>query len=437
MKKIVVMSLGVLGFIILIFLFIINYRLIIDHIPLSIKEKVPDPIIQIHSKFAPYAGLIKFAISSETNLNDLLYNVEFLPDAQYGKVSYETLEILLPEEDKQLFDRTDDNDRFIIDYIDENLILMTFSGNIFISRLPNKADNRNNLNVEKIQSNLMEFNKTVRVLDIYIDKNDLLVSYFSEANSKNNEKCFNVKLARSSFNKKKLIFKDIYSNNECGRNIQAGRIQSFVLENIDGYLMSVAEQARDYPNILAQNPQSDWGKIIFIEKNTLNKSVFSSGHRNPQGLTVIGDVVIETEHGPRGGDEINRIYQNSNYGWPISSYGVSYNNPDITYVKSHQDLEFSEPIYSFIPAIGISEIRKLPDNFWPNSEIENLFLLSSLNGKSLFQVKFDTNFKKVIFIEKIFVGQRIRDIIVKPEEKLIILALERPSKLALLKPLEN
>lgn len=437
MKKITIITIGILSSLILLFLFIFNYRIIVDFIPLSIKEKVPDSVIQLHSKFAPYAGLLKFAISSETNLNDLLYNIEFLPDTQYGKVNYETLEIKLPQKDKHLFDKSHDNDRFVIDIIEDNLILTTFSGKVFYSKLSNLEKTKSKLDVLHIENNLAEFNKTVRVLDIFVDGSDLLVSYFSDLSSKDNKKCFNVKLAKSSFNTKKLIFKDIYSNSECGANIQAGRIQSYTLSNKEGYLLSVAEQNKDYPNILAQNSESDWGKIIFIEKNSLIKSVFSSGHRNPQGLFVIDDVILETEHGPRGGDEINRIYINKNYGWPIASYGVSYNNPALSYKKTHKDLDFIEPIYSFIPSIGISEIRKLPNDFWVNYNIKNLFILSSLNGKSLFQLKFDDDFKKVIFIEKIFIGQRIRDIVTRDKNKLVLLALERPSKIAVLKPLIN
>ena len=45
------------------------------------------------------------------------------------------------------------------------------------------------------------------------------------------------------------------------------------------------------------------------------------GHRNPQGLLVFDNIVLSTEHGPRGGDEINKIMFGKNYGWPISSYG--------------------------------------------------------------------------------------------------------------------
>ena len=48
------------------------------------------------------------------------------------------------------------------------------------------------------------------------------------------------------------------------------------------------------------------------------------GHRTPQGLYVEGNSILAAEHGPRGGDEINNIKFNGNYGWPLVSYGEPY-----------------------------------------------------------------------------------------------------------------
>ena len=273
------------------------------------------------------------------------------------------------------------------------------------------------------------------MLDIHIDGDDLLVSYYSEISIKNGEKCNNVKLAKSLLDIDNLNFDVIYSSDECGSHIQAGRIQSYILNNKEGYLVTIANNKKDYPNLKAQDMDSDFGKIIFIEKNSFKKSIFSSGHRNPQGLLVVDNIILETEHGPKGGDEINLIAQGNNYGWPLSSYGVSYNIQNKYYKKSHAAYDFSEPIFSFIPSIGISEIAKLPNDFWPNSQIENLFFLTSLNARSIFQIKFDYNYDKVQLIEKIFIGQRIRDIAVIPQDKLVILALEQPGKIAIITPM--
>ena len=75
----------------------------------------------------------------------------------------------------------------------------------------------------------------------------------------------------------------------------------------------------------AQDLDSFFGKIWFFDLSTKKKNLFSSGHRNPQGLIVFENQIISTEHGPYGGDEINKINFGNNYGYPISSYGELYN----------------------------------------------------------------------------------------------------------------
>ena len=104
------------------------------------------------------------------------------------------------------------------------------------------------------------------------------------------------------------------------------------------------------------------------------------GHRNPQGLYFDkeNNFLLETEHGPQGGDEINLIEiskinkdQIQNFGWAISSAGEHYkgvvkNNKKIyekyPLYKSHIEHGFIEPLKSFVPSIGISEIVKVGQN---------------------------------------------------------------------------
>ena len=146
---------------------------------------------------------------------------------------------------------------------------------------------------------------------------------------------------------------------------------------------------------LAQDDNSLYGKILFIDFENQNAQIISKGHRNPQGLLVDKGIILSTEHGPYGGDEINKIILDGNYGWPLSSYGENYkystkilkDRNDYILKKSHYDYNYIEPIYSFVPSIGISEIIKVPNNFskyWKNN-----YLITSLNGRSLYRVLFD------------------------------------------------
>ena len=98
-------------------------------------------------------------------------------------------------------------------------------------------------------------------------------------------------------------------------------------------------------------------------------------------------------------------------------------------------MDLEEPIFSFIPSVGISEIIKLPNNF-SNFWIDN-FIVSSLWGQSLFRIKFDENYNKIMFYEKIFLGQRVRDLKYQPKMNAILLALEENGELGILRKFED
>ena len=142
------------------------------------------------------------------------------------------------------------------------------------------------------------------------------------------------------------------------------------------------------------------------------------GHRNPQGLYFDeeNDFILETEHGPQGGDEINLIEISKinkekilNYGWAISSAGEHYSGrvernkkkyKKYPLYKSHIEYGFIEPLKSFVPSIGISEIVKVG---------QNRYVVSSLKDKSLYF--FELNEKKqFIKLDRVEVGERVRDL---------------------------
>ena len=81
--------------------------------------------------------------------------------------------------------------------------------------------------------------------------------------------------------------------------------------------------------------------------------------------------------------------------------------------------------------------NKSSGRFWSNNDLSNLFFISSLNGKSIFNTSLDKEFNKVVFIEKIFIGQRIRDLIFYKESNSFVLALERPAKILYTLKLKN
>ena len=107
---------------------------------------------------------------------------------------------------------------------------------------------------------------------------------------------------------------------------------------------------------LAQDKQAAQGKIhrISLKGNKRKSTIHSYGHRHPQGLTFDPSTgaLWSAEHGPRGGDEINYVVKDGNYGWPINSYGINY---DSTLLTPHTQSENTkQPAYFWRPSIGVS-----------------------------------------------------------------------------------
>ncbi len=131
----------------------------------------------------------------------------------------------------------------------------------------------------------------------------------------------------------------------------------------NGYLFfSIGERGR---NENAQDLSNHSGKIHrlyddgsipmdnpFVNTDGAQQSIWSYGHRNPQGLAFhpqTGDLWA-TEHGPKGGDELNLIQRGANYGWPVITYGINYNGTIITPDTAKAGME--QPIIYWTPSIA-------------------------------------------------------------------------------------
>ena len=94
-------------------------------------------------------------------------------------------------------------------------------------------------------------------------------------------------------------------------------------------------------------------------------SIFSFGHRNPQGLAIHpqNGTLWALEHGPRGGDELNRIRSGANYGWPVITYGINYNGTVITNRRQKEGLE--QPIYYWRPSTAVCGLNFYTGDMFP------------------------------------------------------------------------
>jgi len=162
-----------------------------------------------------------------------------------------------------------------------------------------------------------------------------------------------------------------------------------------------------------QDKTTSLGKVVRIDLQRLNAEVYASGFRSPSGGLFFDRESNElwlTDHGPRGGDEINLIKRGKNYGWPIVSYGTIYERDGMSgyygnKFNSHEGYE--KPQMTFVPSIGIGPLVKYPstgrNDFWDN----DLFV-AGMGNTTLYRVRKEgTN---LVYAEPVLSGYRIRAI---------------------------
>lgn len=151
-------------------------------------------------------------------------------------------------------------------------------------------------------------------------------------------------------------------------------------------------------------------------------SIWSIGHRNPQGLALdaVTGALWESEHGPRGGDEINHIVRGGNYGWPLVTHGMNY---DGTPVSAHTELPGLEPpAVHWTPSIAVGALHFYDGDKFPGWK--NQLFVGSLAQQKL--IRMETEGGRVTHQELVFekLG-RIRDIKTGPDG-LLYVVLEIP-----------
>ena len=104
----------------------------------------------------------------------------------------------------------------------------------------------------------------------------------------------------------------------------------------------------------------------FIGRAGAKPEIWSYGHRNEQGLAInpASGELWETEHGPRGGDEVNVIGKGKNYGWPVIGYGIDYSGAKIHESTAKDGME--QPVKYWVPSIAPSGMRSTPENCFRN-----------------------------------------------------------------------
>ncbi|AWQ19420.1 oxidoreductase [Pantoea ananatis] len=167
----------------------------------------------------------------------------------------------------------------------------------------------------------------------------------------------------------------------------------------------------------------------FVNKPGARPEIWAYGLRNPQGLALNPwtQMMWESEHGPRGGDEVNIIQKGKNYGWPLATYGIDYNGSKVpeskgTHVTGTEQPAFYWKVSPAISGMAFYNSARFPQ--WKNS-----LFIGALKEKNL--IRLHINGEKVVEEQRLLDGrnERIRDVRQGPDGYLYLLTDEANGKL--------
>ena len=171
-----------------------------------------------------------------------------------------------------------------------------------------------------------------------------------------------------------------------------------------------------YPGINNRDVRGQLGSVLRIAAGKKPVRI-SQGHRNGQGLTMdrLGRL-WETEHGPRGGDELNLIRRGRDYGWPFVTLGEPYGTNDyVMPQRTGTHVGYTKPKAAWVPSVATSELVQVPRSWsgWTTSVGGDL-LMGTLKDQSFWRIRVDRA-GRVQERERLEVGNRIRDVEVRPD----------------------
>ncbi|NHN39854.1 secretion protein HlyD [Pseudomaricurvus alcaniphilus] len=251
--------------------------------------------------------------------------------------------------------------------------------------------------------------------------------YLAYASTKDGKKG-NAKIARGKIKdgywiEHQDIFEaDVTTHTDSGRHF-GSRI---IVHN--GYVYFSTGDRGDRPS--AQDLDSPNGKIFrlhenggipednpFVDADNALPGIWSYGHRNPQGMAIEANtgLIWETEHGPRGGDELNVIRRGINYGWPEITYGMNYDGTPITHETAKEGME--QPKHYWVPSIAPAGMAFYTGDMF--TKWKDKLLVGGLGIQDLQMYSVENG--EVISSDIILTDRgRIRDISVAPDGSILL-----------------
>ena len=195
-------------------------------------------------------------------------------------------------------------------------------------------------------------------------------------------------------------------------NLEAHPAQD--LSNHHGKMIRLHDDGR----VPADNP--------FVSRAGARPEIWSYGHRNIQGLAIhpdTGDVWIN-EHGPQGGDELNRVQPGRNFGWPVVGFGVNYTTGLAIHTGTHRE-GMEQPAHVWVPSIGVSGLMVYTGDRFPEWK-GNLFA-GGMAGQHL--VRLTMQGQRVVNRETLVeTSGRIRDVRQGPDGLIYLVTEDREGK---------
>jgi hypothetical protein len=255
--------------------------------------------------------------------------------------------------------------------------------------------------------------------------------YASLAYSQTEKDLANLYIVKLTIDEKRTISGSaiVYKSKEqFGRNswhFLGGAIASDYLENI---YLAIADYRLDasglpllgFPDYATNRNKQIFGKVLKVNVKTKRVTEVARGFRNPQGLHFEQDSkkILLTEHGPKGGDEINEIFYGKDYGYPFVTFGKPYfsNEPSKDWDDSPSNPGYKTgtcdgyecPIFSWVPSIAPTQVLKVgrSERF---KDWNGNYLLATLKDESIHRLIIKGD--RLLIDERIFVGDRIRDLV--------------------------
>jgi glucose/arabinose dehydrogenase len=204
-----------------------------------------------------------------------------------------------------------------------------------------------------------------------------------------------------------------------------------VFEGAAHVFVTTGEHFSERERQLAQELGTTYGKVVrvnldgsvpednpFVGREGAIPSVWSYGHRNIQSAAIAPDGQLWTvEHGPQGGDELNRIEPGLNYGWPVISYGENYNGSPVgTGVTAREGME--QPVYYWDPVIAPSGMAFYEGAMF--ADWQGDILIGALSPGALVRLTLEGD--RVTGEERLLTDAgRIREVAVAPDGAILVL----------------